>query len=145
MSCLFKQCLHSGPNGYFSSICWLGTKSAGLPSQLHQEWQCFPCKHGRRLTQRGRSLCKHVQTCKHRPSSSVYVALVSQGGENLKFLPCQFAVADISQEKGWDVGGVGWVGEERRMGLLSWPAGAAARDTADWSEVTPEKDCLQVM
>lgn len=110
MSCLFKQCLHSGPNGYFSTICWLGTKSAGLPSHLHQEWQCFPRKHGRRLTQRGPSLCKHVQTCKHRPSSSLYVAWVSQGGETLKFLPCQFAVADKSQEIGWDVGGGGWVG-----------------------------------
>lgn len=113
MSCLFKQCLHSGPNGYFSSICWLGTKSTGLPSHLHQEWQCLPRKHGRRLTQRGPSLCKHVQTCKHRPSSSVCVASVSQGGETLTFLPCQFAVADKSQ--GWDVGGWGdgWVRQRR--------------------------------
>lgn len=84
ISCLFEECLSLGLSGYFSSNCWLGTQRAGLLSHLHQDWQCFPHKHVRQPTQRGPSLCKHVQTCKHRPSSAIYAASVSEGGETLK-------------------------------------------------------------
>lgn len=114
ITCLFKQPLNLGLNRYFSSNCWLGTKNAGFLSQRHQDWQCFPRKHGRRPTQRGPSLRKHVQTCKHgRPVPSMWLRFQRAG--KLSSHTYQFALADKSRVRSRG-GRRGTSGELLRLG-----------------------------